>query len=142
MRLGPSGAVRSVRVEAGEMPMVIDEVPLLAALATHADGPSRFEGGGELRVKESDRLSVLAEGIRSLGGEAAEEGDDLVVGGGGLAGGSAGSAADHRMAMAFAVAALAARSPSVVDGIESAAVSFPAFFRLLRSLGADVEVSE
>jgi 3-phosphoshikimate 1-carboxyvinyltransferase len=142
MHLGPSGALRPVRVEVGEMPMVIDEVPLLAALATHADGPSRFEGGGELRVKESDRLSVLAEGIRSLGGEAAEEGDDLVVGGGGLAGGSAGSAADHRMAMAFAVAALAARSRSVVDGIESAAVSFPAFFRLLRSLGADVEVSE
>jgi 3-phosphoshikimate 1-carboxyvinyltransferase len=142
MHLGPSGGLRPVRVEASEIPMVIDEVPLLAALATHADGPSRFEGGGELRVKESDRLSVLAEGIRSLGGEAAEEGDDLVVGGGGLAGGSAGSAADHRMAMTFAVAALAARSPSVVDGIESAAVSFPAFFRLLRSLGADVEVSE
>jgi 3-phosphoshikimate 1-carboxyvinyltransferase len=142
MHLGPSGALRPVQVEESEMPLVIDEVPLLVALASHAGGPSRFEGGGELRVKESDRLSVLADGIRSLGGEAAEERNDLVVGGGGLAGGSAASAGDHRMAMAFAVAALAARSASDVDGIESAAVSFPGYFRLLRSLGADVEVSE
>ena len=61
--------------------------------------------------------------------------------GGGLAGGSAGSAGDHRIAMALAVAALAARARCEIDGIESAAVSFPAFFPLLRSLGADVEVS-
>jgi 3-phosphoshikimate 1-carboxyvinyltransferase len=141
MHVHPCGALRPVQVDADEMPLIIDEVPLLAALAAHADGPSRFEGGAELRVKESDRLSVLAEGIRSLGGEAFEEGDDLVVGGGGLAGGSARSAADHRMAMAFGVAALAARAPSDIDGIESAAVSFPAFFRLLHALGADVEVS-
>ena len=142
MRLGPGGTIRPVQVDASEMPQVIDEVPLLAALAAHADGPSRFEGGAELRVKESDRLSVLAEGIRSLGGETVEEGDDLVVGGGGLGGGSARSAGDHRMAMAFTVMALAARAPSVIEGIESARVSFPAFFQLLRSLGAAVEVSE
>jgi 3-phosphoshikimate 1-carboxyvinyltransferase len=141
MQMGPSGALRPVLVEVDEMPLIIDEVPLLAALAAHADGPSRFEGGAELRVKESDRLSVLVEGIRSLGGEAVEEGDDLVVGGGGLAGGSARSAGDHRMAMALGVTALAARAPSDIDGIESAAVSFPGFFPLLRSLGADVEVS-
>lgn len=141
MHLGPSGALRPVLVGDDEMPLVIDEVPLLSALAAHADGPSRFEGGAELRVKESDRLSVIAEGIRSLGGQAVEEGDDLVVGGEGLAGGSARSAGDHRMAMAFGVTALAARAASDIEGIESAAVSFPAFFRLLRSLGADVEVS-
>jgi 3-phosphoshikimate 1-carboxyvinyltransferase len=141
MRLGPSGAPRSVEVGADELPLVIDEVPLLVALAAHADGPSRFEGAGELRVKESDRLSVLVEGIRALGGEAAAEGDDLVLGGGGVAGGSARSAGDHRMAMAFAVTALAAQRPSHVDGVESAAVSFPGFFRLLRALGADIEVS-
>src|SRR5688572_1468611 len=89
MRIGPDGVLRPVHVDASELPLVIDEVPLLAALAAHADGPSRFEGGSELRVKESDRLAVLAQGIRALGGEAAEEGDDLVIGGGGLAGGSA-----------------------------------------------------
>jgi 3-phosphoshikimate 1-carboxyvinyltransferase len=141
MRLGPIGAVRPVEVSADELPLVIDEVPLLAALATHADGQSRFEGAGELRVKESDRLSFLVEGVRGLGGEAVEEGDDLVLGGGGMVGGSARSAGDHRLAMAFAVAALAARGLSDIDGIESAAVSFPGFLRLLHSLGADIEVS-
>lgn len=141
MRLRPGEAPRSVEVRADELPLIIDEVPVLAALAAHADGPSRFEGAGELRVKESDRLSVLTEGIHALGGEAADVGDDLVLGGGGLAGGFARSAGDHRMAMALAVAALAARGPSEIDGIEAAAVSFPGFFRLLRSLGADVEVT-
>jgi 3-phosphoshikimate 1-carboxyvinyltransferase len=141
MRLAPSGTLSPVRVAAGEVPSVIDEIPILAALAAHADGASRFEGAAELRVKESDRLSVLAEGLRALGGDADAEGDDLVVGGGGLAGGSARSAGDHRMAMALTVAAMAARKPSQIDGVESAAVSFPGFFGLLASLGADVEVS-
>ena len=139
MRLRPTGFLRPVDVRADELPLVIDEIPLLAALAAHAEGSSRFRGGAELRVKESDRLAVLAEGIRALGGEAVDEGDDLVVGGGGLAGGSARSAGDHRLAMAFIVAALAARGPSEIDGVEIAAVSFPGFVRLLRSLGADVE---
>ena len=142
MRIGPGRVLRPVHVDESELPLVIDEVPLLAALAAHADGPSRFEGARELRVKESDRLAVLAKGIRALGGEAVEEGDDLVVGGDGLAGGAAGSQGDHRMAMALAVSALAARGPSEIDAIESASVSFPGFFQLLRRLGADVEVSE
>jgi 3-phosphoshikimate 1-carboxyvinyltransferase len=142
MRLAPGGGMpHSVRVPAGELPSVIDEVPILAALAAHADGASRFEGASELREKESDRLSVLAEGIRALGGDADDDGDDLVVGGGGLEGGSARSAGDHRMAMALTVAAVAAGKPSWIEGAESAAVSFPGFFGLLASLGADVEVS-
>jgi len=141
MRLEPSGSLRPVRVAAAEVSSVIDEVPILAALAVHADGVSTFEGATELRVKESDRLSVLAEGLRALGGDAADDGDDLVVSGGSLAGGSARSAGDHRMAMALTVAAVAARTPSLIDGVESAAVSFPGFFGLLASLGADVEVS-
>lgn len=139
MRLRPTRSLRGVDVPADELPLVIDEIPLLAALAAHAEGPSRFRGAAELRVKESDRLSVLAGGIRALGGEAVDEGDDIVVGGGGLAGGSVRSAGDHRLAMAFVVAALAARRPSVVGGVEVAAVSFPGFVSLLRSLGADVE---
>ncbi|HWL89981.1 MAG TPA: 3-phosphoshikimate 1-carboxyvinyltransferase [Actinomycetota bacterium] len=141
MRLGPRGTLRPVHVDRNELPLVIDEVPVLAVIAAHADGPSRFEGAGELRVKESDRLSVLAAGIRAMGGEAAEEGDDLVVGGGGLGGGTAEPAGDHRMAMALTVTALAARAPVEIDAVESASVSFPGFFELLRSLGADVEVS-
>ena len=134
------GSLRPTRVDAAELPLVVDEVPLLAAVAAHASGESRFEGAGELRVKESDRLAVVADGIRALGGEAAVEGDALAIGGGGLGSGRAGSAGDHRMAMSLLVAALAARGPCEVDDVGSAAVSFPGFTAALGALGADVEV--
>jgi 3-phosphoshikimate 1-carboxyvinyltransferase len=136
---GPAG-LRGTVVPADEVPLVIDEVPILAAMAAHADGESRFEGAGELRVKESDRLEGLAEGLRGLGGEAAVEDDVLVVGGGGLAGGRAAARGDHRLAMALAVAALGARGPSAVDGMGWVDVSFPGFVGVLAGLGARVEV--
>jgi 3-phosphoshikimate 1-carboxyvinyltransferase len=139
IRATASGDVQAVGVAPAELPLVIDEVPLLAAVATLADGESRFEGAAELRVKESDRVATLVAGIRALGGTAADEGDDLVVGGGGLDGGSARSAGDHRIAMALSVAALAARAPSEVEGVEAAHVSFPGFLEALRTLGADVK---
>jgi 3-phosphoshikimate 1-carboxyvinyltransferase len=132
-------ALRAVRVRPEELPLVIDEVPILAAIAVHAEGESRFEGGAELRVKESDRLTALVEGIRGLGGEAALEGDDLVVGGGGLRGGAAEAAGDHRIAMALVVASLAASAPCEVGGVEVADVSFPGFAPMLHSLGAVLE---
>jgi 3-phosphoshikimate 1-carboxyvinyltransferase len=138
VRLRGNGALRPVRVAPEELPLLIDEVPLLAALAVHAEGPSRFERAGELRVKESDRLSALVEGIRALGGSAEADGDDLEIGGGGLGGGSARSSGDHRIAMALIVAAVAAHAPSQIDGAEWAAVSFPGFLGLLRALGIDV----
>jgi 3-phosphoshikimate 1-carboxyvinyltransferase len=139
---GGAGAagLRGATVRADELPLVIDEVPILAAMAAHAEGESRFEGGGELRVKESDRLTGLADGLRALGGEAAVEGDALVVGGGGLAGGRADGGEDHRLAMALAVAALGARGPSAIDGIGWAAVSFPGFVEALVGLGGRVEI--
>jgi 3-phosphoshikimate 1-carboxyvinyltransferase len=139
MRLRAGRGLRSVQVRANELPHVIDEVPLLVALAAHADGPSRFEGASELRVKESDRLSALVEGIRGLGGDARAEGDDLEVTGGGLAGGAVGSAGDHRIAMALIVAALAAEGPSEVEGAEWSEVSFPGFLGLMRALGAELQ---
>ena len=139
IRLVSSGGLRPVEVTAADLPLVIDEVPLLAALAAHADGSSRFEGAAELRVKESDRLAMLAEGIRALGGEAEAKGDDLVLAGGGLTGGTARSAGDHRIALALTVAASAARDPSEIDGAEAVSVSFPEAFGLFRRLGADIE---
>jgi 3-phosphoshikimate 1-carboxyvinyltransferase len=138
LRLAP-GHLHPVRVPPEELPLVIDEVPILAALAAHADGASRFEGASELRVKESDRLSVLADGIRALGGGAEVEGDDLVVAGGGLGGGAVPAVGDHRIAMAMTAAATAARAPSEIDGAEWTAVSFPHFFAALRALGVQVE---
>jgi 3-phosphoshikimate 1-carboxyvinyltransferase len=133
-------AIRPVRISAHELPLVIDEVPVLALLAVHAPGDTWFLDAGELRHKESDRLEAVAAGIRSLGGHAAAEGDDLVVAGGGLEGGTGHSGGDHRMAMAFAVSALAARVPCEVEGMESADVSFPGFVAVLQQLGATVEV--
>jgi 3-phosphoshikimate 1-carboxyvinyltransferase len=139
LEVQPPASIRPVRVPADELPLVIDEVPLLAAVAAHAQGESRFEGGGELRVKESDRLASLVEGIRGLGGEASVEGDDLVIAGGGLRGGTAEAAADHRIAMALIVASLAAAAPCEVVGVEFADVSFPGFVALLRSAGVELE---
>jgi 3-phosphoshikimate 1-carboxyvinyltransferase len=133
-----SGVV-GTRVEPDELPLVIDEVPALALLAAHAAGETWFLGASELRVKESDRVAAVAAGVRALGGHAGDEGPDLVVAGGGLTGGHASAAGDHRMAMAFAVAALAADGPSEIDGIETAEVSFPGFVATLQRLGARIE---
>jgi 3-phosphoshikimate 1-carboxyvinyltransferase len=141
LEVEPGPRLSGTTIDAGELPLVIDEVPVLAMMAAHANGPTRFEGAAELRVKESDRLAGLVEAIRALGGDADLEGDDLVVGGDGLVGGEAGARGDHRMAMALAVAGLAARGPVVVDGIEAAEVSFPGFEELIVELGARIEVS-
>ena len=130
--------LRRTEVAARELPLVIDEVPVLAALAAHADGETRFAGGAELRAKESDRLAGVAEMVRDLGGRARVEGEDLVVGGGGLAGGRASTRRDHRLAMAATVAALGARAASEIDGMEWSEVSFPGFLNALRALGARV----
>jgi 3-phosphoshikimate 1-carboxyvinyltransferase len=135
-----AGAVlRPTTVSAQELPLLIDEVPVLAMLAAHAPGETRFVGAGELRLKESDRLAGLAGAIRALGGEAAVEGDDLAIAGGGLRGGIASSRGDHRMAMALAVAALAADGPVVIEHMEAADVSFPGFAETLAALGARVD---
>jgi len=131
--------IRAVRVEPEELPLIIDEVPVLAALAAHATSDSWFLEASELRVKESDRLQAITTGIRMLGGVAADEGVDLVIAGGGLEGGRADARGDHRMAMALAVAALGARSPSRIDGVDAADVSFPGFVALMRTLGARLE---
>jgi 3-phosphoshikimate 1-carboxyvinyltransferase len=139
MVVRPAGDIVPVHVETAEIPLVIDEVPILAVLAAHAAGESSFVGVEELRVKESDRVGALVTGIRGLGGQASDEGDKMVVAGGGLTGGSADPGGDHRMAMSFAVAGLAARGPCEVPGAEAADVSFPGFTRTLATLGAHIE---
>jgi 3-phosphoshikimate 1-carboxyvinyltransferase len=135
----PCEGLRGTTVEPDELPLVVDEVPVLALLAAHASGETWFTGAAELRVKESDRLGGVAEAISSLGGTGGVEGDDLVVGGGGLAGGLGDARGDHRMAMAIAVSALAARGPVTIEGIEAAEVTFPGFVPALVALGARVD---
>jgi 3-phosphoshikimate 1-carboxyvinyltransferase len=131
--------LRGTTVTEEELPLLIDEVPVLAMLAAHAAGETWFLGAGELRLKESNRLGGVADAIRELGGAAGVEGDDLVVAGGGLRGGRVSSGGDHRLAMAFAVAGLAAEGSVTVEEMEAADVSFPGFARTLAGLGARVE---
>lgn len=137
--VAPDAELVGVEVGADELPLVIDEVPVLALLATHARGETWFAEVGELRVKESDRLAGIARGIVELGGHAGAEGDDLVISGLGLRGGVADAQGDHRLAMAFAVAALRADAPCEVSGMEAADVSFPGFLSVMRRLGAVFE---
>jgi 3-phosphoshikimate 1-carboxyvinyltransferase len=137
--VAPGGDLQGAEVDGSELPLVIDEVPVLALLAAHARGETWFTGAAELREKETDRLSGVAEGLHALGGHAGIEGDDLVVPGLGLRGGVVDSRGDHRLAMAFAVGALAADGPSEIEGMDAADVSFPGFVDVIRTLGATVE---
>ena len=119
-----------------EVPGLIDELPVLAALATHG-GELAVSGAEELRVKESDRISALAEGLRALGADIDERPDGFHVRGGRrLSGGVADARGDHRLAMAFAVAALGASGPTTIRDAGAAAVSYPEFFSVLESLRA------
>jgi 3-phosphoshikimate 1-carboxyvinyltransferase len=138
VRVLPATRLSGTTVSSDELPLVVDEVPVLSALATHAHGETWFLGAAELRVKESDRLAGVAAGVRALGGHAGDEAGDLVVAGTGLRGGVAQAGGDHRMAMALTVAALAADAPCDVEGIEAADVSFPGFPQTLAELGARV----
>jgi 3-phosphoshikimate 1-carboxyvinyltransferase len=121
----------------------IDEVPVLAVAAACRPEKSRtvFTNCGELRVKESDRLRATVDGLRAMGATVDEAGEGFTVAGGGLRGGRVDAGGDHRIAMAFAVAGLAAAGETVIEGAECVSVSFPSFFDLLSGLGADVEVA-
>ncbi|MBP1633926.1 MAG: aroA [Acidobacteria bacterium] len=121
-------------VRPDEVAGLIDELPALAALATFG-GSVTVSGAAELRVKESDRIAALAAGLAALGGDVEERADGFTVRGGRpLRGGDADAAGDHRLAMAFAVAALGARSPSAIGGAGAVAISYPGFFETLASL--------
>jgi 3-phosphoshikimate 1-carboxyvinyltransferase len=100
--------------------------------AACAQGTFTITGAGELRVKESDRIAALAEGLAALGARVRELPDGLVVeGGAGLRGGVVRSHGDHRIAMSLSVAALAAEGATEIEGAECVAVSFPEFYALL-----------
>ena len=121
---------------ADAVPGVIDELPVLAALAT-AGGELRVTGASELRVKESDRISALVSGLRAMGADADELPDGFHIRGATpLRGGHVHAHDDHRLAMAFAIAGLAARGPVTIDGAHAAAVSYPSFFSDLERLRA------
>jgi 3-phosphoshikimate 1-carboxyvinyltransferase len=128
--------VGSTVITPDEVPGIIDELPVLAAMATHG-GEIQVTGAQELRVKESDRISALADGLRRMGGEIDEQPDGFHVRGRvRLRGGEVDARHDHRLAMAFAVAALGATGPTTIRGAGAAAVSYPEFFSVLEGLRA------
>ncbi len=124
-------ALRRVELTPADVPGLIDELPVLAALATHG-GELRVTGAGELRAKESDRITALVNGLRALGADADELPDGFHVRGSRrLLGGEADAADDHRLAMAFAVAGLGGLEPTVIHGADAVNVSYPGFFDVL-----------
>ena len=134
--VGPA-ALRSTEVRAGEIPGLIDEIPLLAVLASRAAGETVFRDVGELRVKESDRLGLIADNIRAVGGKAEVRGDDLYVEGvESPPRGRVRTAGDHRIAMAFAVLGTLPGARIAIDDLACAAVSFPGFPETLRERSA------
>jgi 3-phosphoshikimate 1-carboxyvinyltransferase len=129
------GALEGTVVEADEVPLAIDELPLVALLGCFAEGETIVRGAQELRVKESDRIVGVVEGLRGLGAEIEATVDGFAVQGtGGLRGGTIDARGDHRMAMMGAIAGLASREGVEVLGMEAATVSYPRFVEDLAEL--------
>ncbi|SEB37143.1 3-phosphoshikimate 1-carboxyvinyltransferase [Terriglobus roseus] len=120
----------------GTLPaLIIDELPVIAAIAPYTRDGVTIRDAKELRVKESDRIALVVQNLRAMGAEVEEFEDGMhVPGGQTLRGGVVDSADDHRIAMAFAVAALRAEGETVIHGAEAAAISFPEFFTLLNEI--------
>jgi 3-phosphoshikimate 1-carboxyvinyltransferase len=138
-RIQASG-LHGVDVPAARAPSMIDEYPILAVAAAFAHGTTIMRGLKELRVKESDRLAAVAEGLRANGVAVEIDGDDLIVHGTGSVdgGGLVATHIDHRIAMAFLMMGLAADKPVRIDDGTFIATSFPDFVPMLRGLGAEL----
>lgn len=137
-----SGPLRGVTVPAERAPSMIDEYPILAVAAAFAVGETRMCGLSELRVKESDRLAAIADGLRANGVEVAIEGDDLIVTGRGeqpKGGGLVEARHDHRIAMSFLVMGMGAQEAVSLDDMSPVDTSFPGFADLMNGLGGNIE---
>jgi 3-phosphoshikimate 1-carboxyvinyltransferase len=131
--------LKGIAVPAERAPSMIDEYPILAVAAAFADGPTHMAGIEELRVKESDRLSAVANGLAANGAQCTEGKSSLTVNGGGAKGGGrVATHMDHRIAMSFLVMGLAAERGVTVDDATMIGTSFPGFVELLGGLGADL----
>ena len=128
----PSNGLTGTTISGALAAQLIDELPVLAAIAPYTQSGIRIRDAKELRVKESDRIALVASNLRAMGAEVEEFEDGLdVPGGQQLHGAEINSGGDHRIAMAFSVAALRATGETVIHGSESAAISFPEFYELL-----------
>lgn len=134
--------LRGIAIPVDQVPLAIDEFPALFVAAACADGETVLSGAGELRVKESDRIAVMAEGLQRLGIDARETADGLVIRGGPMRGGEIDSHGDHRVAMSFAMAALRATGVMTVRDCKNVDTSFPGFANLALRTGLAVETTE
>lgn len=142
IRLVFNGTLNAIDVPEALVPDMIDELPLLMALAATASGVTRIRGAAELRVKESDRIAVMATGLRQLGVELKEYPDGIDIKGGRVSGGFVDSAGDHRCAMSFAVLGLVASGRILIRDAEFIATSYPGFTNDMNHLGANMQVVE
>jgi 3-phosphoshikimate 1-carboxyvinyltransferase len=134
IRVRPS-RLHGTEVEGSDVPLAIDELPLVALAACFAEGETRIRDAAELRRKESDRIATVSEALAALGAEVETSEDGMrITGSGGLRGGTIDSHGDHRIAMLGAVAGLASRDGVEVEGMDAAAVSYPGFESDLASL--------
>jgi len=134
-----TASLRAVEVGGALIPNLIDELPILAVLATQAQGTTTVRDAGELRVKESDRIAALANGLAAMGAAFRATADGFVVEGPTpLRGARVDAQGDHRIAMALAVAGLIAHGETVITGAEAVTKSFPGFAATMRSLGANI----
>ena len=124
------------------VPLAIDEFPVLFVAAACAQGQTRLTGAKELRVKESDRIQVMADGLQILGITAQPTEDGMIIQGGTLGGGEVISHGDHRIAMSFSIAGLCANAPITIQDCENVNTSFPGFVSLSQSLGLNIEENE
>jgi 3-phosphoshikimate 1-carboxyvinyltransferase len=131
--------LKGIDIDPKYVPLAIDEFPALCVAAACAQGITRVTGAEELRHKESDRISAMVTGLRTLGIDVVEHKDGLEITGGELAGGEVDSFHDHRIAMAFAIAGASATGPIVIDKCETVATSFPNFVELAALLGLQID---
>ena len=124
------------------VPLAIDEFPVLFVAAACAEGRTVLHGAEELRVKESDRIQVMADGLLALGIQAEPTADGIIIEGGRLHGGTVQSHHDHRISMAFAVASLVADGDTLIEGCDNVATSFPDFIELARDVGFNIKVRD
>ncbi len=134
-----ASALRGIEIPPEWVPLALDEFPVLMVAAAAAEGTTTLSGAQELRVKESDRIAAVADGLMRLGIRCETRPDGMIVHGGELTGGTVQSFTDHRVAMAFAVAALAASGPVTIEDCENVATSFPSFVGLANQAGLTVE---
>ncbi|MES9938839.1 MAG: 3-phosphoshikimate 1-carboxyvinyltransferase, partial [Sedimenticola sp.] len=133
-----SAKLKGIRIPEDQVPLAIDEFPALFVAAACAEGETVLTGAEELRVKESDRIQVMADGLQVLGVQADPTPDGIVIQGGAMGGGRVNSHGDHRIAMSFAMAALRAGGEIVIDDCANVNTSFPGFVELARSAGLDI----